>query len=117
MVFLVFSLIAKNAAQKGAFLKAISRLTSTSQNWYTCPAGKKAKVQGYVIPDAFGAGTEINIELTNTGQILSEALSVVDVKSPNYTFSLVAGDVLGYDQDAGTNASVDGIWTIEESPA
>jgi len=106
---------AYNALQNIPTFPVIARLVSTATSWYTCPAGRKAHVKGYVIPDNFGAGTQLHVELNPTGgSQVSADNSVVDTKT-DAEFDMVAGDVLGYDQDTGTNATVDGVWSIQES--
>lgn len=112
---MTFGIVAKGSAQKLSTFPIIQRLTSTATSWYTCPANKKAHVRGYIIPDAFGAGTKIHVELNPTGgKQVSADNSVVDTKT-DAEFDMVAGEVLGYDQDVGSNATVDGVWTIQES--
>ncbi len=109
---------AYNALQNIPTFRVASRLTATSQSWYTCPAGRKAKVRGYFIVDAFGAATIIHIEINPTaGVVASGGVTVVDIQSDIVEVDLAAGDVLGYDQDAGTNGTVDGVWSIQESDA
>lgn len=103
------------SVQTIATIPVISRLVSTATIWYTCPAGKKAHITGYVIPDGFGAGTSLHV--VAAGQQVSADLTVINEQSDQLTFNLVAGETLGYTQDSGTNASVDGVWTIQESPA
>jgi len=112
---LVSQLTARNQAQKLSSFPAIARLTATTQVWYTCPTGKKAHFKGYVIPDAFGAGTTIHVVVA--GVQASPDLAVVDVQSAVIEGDLEAGETLGYTQDSGTNASVDGIFSVWETPA
>jgi len=108
-------IISRNQTQRITSFPKIARLTSTATVWYTCPTGKKATFSGYVIPDAFGAGTEIKVQIA--GNQASPALSVVAVQSDNMQGVVLAGETIGYSQDSGSNASVDGVWTITETPA
>jgi len=112
---LPLNLVPLGAPQTIPTFPRISRLVSTATVWYTCPVGKKAHITGYVIPDDFGAGTTLHV--VAGGEQVSTDLSVVNVQSDNLTVDLVAGETLGYTQDAGSNASVDGIWSVQESPA
>jgi len=112
---LPLSLTPLGAPQTIASIPVILRLVSTAAVWYTCPVGKKAHITGYVIPDAFGAGTSLHV--VAAGNQVSPDLSVVDVQSDPIALNLIAGETLGYTQDSGTNASVDGVWVIQESPA
>ncbi len=109
--------VALNQTQKISTFPVIARLVSTATSWYTCPANRKAHVKGYVIPDNFGAGTKLHVELNPTGgDQISEDNSVADTRT-DAELDMVAGDVLGYDQDIGSNATVDGVWVIQETRA
>jgi len=114
-VNMVSVLTPRNTVQGIPTTPFIARLTATTQLWYTCPAGKKARFRGYVIPDAFGAGTSLHVVAAS--QQVSSDFTVVNIQSPFIEGDLEAGETLGYTQDSGTNASVDGVWSIQESPA
>jgi len=112
---MVSKLVARNVTQGLVTFSATDRLVSTATVWYTCPTGKRAHFKGYAIPDAFGAGTLIRI--IAGGEIMSPDLLVINVQSLPIEGDLAAGETLGYTQDTGSNATVDGIWSIQESPA
>jgi len=109
---------AYNQVQSRPNFPIISRLTSTAAVWYTCPAGKKARVTGYAILDALGAAVDVHIERNPTGgNQVSTDLTVVGQSTGLLELDLVAGDTLGYDQNSGTNATIDGVWSIAEYDA
>lgn len=115
---MVGRLTALNQVQNIPTVPFIARLTSTATVWYTCPAGKKAKVRGYAVLDALGAAVDVHIERNPTGgDVLSVDLTAAGQTTGIIEFDLAAGDTLGYDQNAGTNATIDGVWSIQESPA
>lgn len=115
MVKLVGKRVGLSQVQKIPTRSFSARLVSTATLWYTCPAGKKAHLRGYVIPDDFGAGTSLHV--VAHGQQVSPDLAVVDVQSDVIEDDLAAGETLGYTQNIGSNASVDGVWTVQETPA
>jgi len=105
--------ISRNSSQGRPLIQAFGRLTSTATSWYICPAGKKALYDGTFSVDAFGAGTEVF--LTVDGAQASRRISVVDIDI-QVKGSLVAGDILTYGMDTGSNATVDGSFIVEETP-
>jgi len=71
-----------------------------------------------MVLDGLGAATSVHVELNPTGgDQISEDLTVVNSSTKILEFDMAAGDVLGYDQNSGTNASVDGVWSIQETDA
>jgi len=115
---LVSILVARNRAQGILTVPVIARLTSTAVVWYTCPTGKKAHIIGYAIVNAFGAATDVHIERNPTsGDVISRPMIAGATESGIIEFDLEAGDTLGYDQNSGTNATIDGVWSVQESPA
>lgn len=115
---MVSILVARNTVQGIPTVPVISRLTSTAAVWYTCPTGKKARVRGYAILDGLGAAADVHIERNPTsGDQISLDLTAAGQSTGIIEFDLEAGDTLGYDQNSGTNASIDGVWSIQETPA
>jgi len=68
--------------------------------------------------DAFGTASTVWVEDTaNNDQLSPDCVNSQGNRETGFlTFQLNAGDVLGYDQNSGTNATVDGSWRITESP-
>jgi len=112
---MVSRLTPRNVSQRLNTFDATARLVSTATVWYTCPTGKRAHFKGYMIPDAFGAGTLVRC--IAAGLTFSPDLLVLNVQSELIEGDLEAGETLGYTQDTGSNATVDGIWSIIETPA
>jgi len=116
----LLDIIAKNSQQKdSSFRPSPVRKTNTSQSWYTCPPNKTARVTGRMILDTFGASSRVWVSLTNTNdQISKDLINIVGgLDTGLLEFQMNSGDVLGYDQNVGSNASVDGIWRVTELPA
>lgn len=112
---MVSRLTPRNISQRLNTFAATARLVSTATVWYTCPTGKRAHFVGYMIPDNFGAGTLVRCIAATL--IWSPDLLVANVQSDIIEGDLAAGETLGYTQDTGSNATVDGIWSIMETPA
>lgn len=112
---MTFGIVAKGTAQKLSTFPVIARLVSTATSWYTCPANKRAHVKGYSLVDNFGASSIVIIRLDPpAGPRLSIDIIVIDQKN-DAEFDMTANQVLGYSQNIGSNATVDGVWTIQES--
>jgi len=114
---LTFGIVSKGSAQKISTFPRIARLVITSTSWYTCPLGKKAHVKGYVIVDSFGASSLVNVRLDPPGGARVSADIIVTDEKTDAEFDMIAGEVLGYSQNVGSNATIDGVWTIQETLA
>lgn len=111
------TLTARNTSQNKPLIKAVGRLVITTTNWYECPVGKKAEYEGFMFLDNGGAAGAVWISLGGAGgQVISTKI-IAAGNSTTTKGSMVAGDILGYDQDMGNNATVDGNFTILEYPA
>jgi len=136
---LVFSLIAKNSAQKLNLLVVNGRETTQPHTWYTCPAGKIAKIKGNFVCTGTGAAatatlavagviihrwqassTTANMALVrntdqyydNGGVLQNPPVNVIQ----DVSFALAAGETIVTDQSSGTNAEFNGFLEIAESP-
>lgn len=105
---------ARNTAQSKPVIPAVGRLVSTSTVWYTCPTGKKATYKGHVIVDNFGAGSMAWV--VAGGEQVTRKLQSGDQEA-DAEGVLTAGQTIGYAQDTGSNATIDGNWSIEEYAA
>lgn len=95
--------------------------------WYTCPAGKKAKVKGLVTCQGFGAattaslligGTEIaewDLVGCDTGN--NTPLSLCADHYFEIDVELEAGDTVQTTQNSGTNAEFNVFLEVQETPA
>jgi len=137
---LVFSIQAKNTAQKSASIALNDRFVLQPHTWYTCPAGKKANVKGSF--ECTGTGAAAIGELVVAGVIIHRWLATVatttntsiprntsrvftnagGVSNPpvgtvqEINVDLAAGESIVTDQDSGTNAEFNGFLQITESP-
>ena len=115
---------AKNASQKIPEFGLDKRITNrTNEPFYECPVGKKAKFKGYAVCSVLGAATQANIESPSTlFNIIEWAASTqpwqyqVGTKV-NFEIALAAGEQIRGSQYSGTNAEIEVIGIIEETPA
>jgi len=140
VVFLGFSIIAKTAIQKTPAIGINVRTILQPNVYYTCPAGKVARVKGSVICTGRGAAAEarflINgviklrwvanvniggsaISHSNNSQIqfgLTTLNTPINVLK-EFEFTLNAGEDFSTDQSSGTNAEFNVNAEVTESPA
>jgi len=106
------------------------RVVLQPNTWYTCPAGKKARVKGSV--QCTGRGAAATADFIAAGVVMfrwvAGTASEGWEKSPRnlndavdefalFEVDLAAGDTIVTDQDAGTNAEFN-VWAcVKESPA
>ena len=95
----------------------------TDGDFYTCPVGKKAIIKGTAVSDGAGAGTIVNllaggIELCDwdSSGILGTNNLTVGMIFP-FEVQLIAGGILQYTQDSGTNGEMQITAKVQESPA
>jgi len=141
VVFLGFSIIAKTAIQKNPSIGININTTLQPHVYYTCPAGKVAKVKGTVSCISTGAGAEgrflIDGVITyrwvlvpgggsnyffprdlDTWKDVAGVLRNAPINTfRSFEFTLNAGEDFNTDQDAGTNAQFKVFAEIVENPA
>jgi len=94
---------------------------------YTCPAGKKATIKGSALVDSTGAAAQV--DLLVAGQSLAEWQASGGGDNPNvpqnlatnvrfeFEVQLNAGEVIEYEQNTGSNASMTFSISVQESNA
>lgn len=119
------NLIPLNAVQKIPTLPIKGRIVVQPHTWYTCPAGKKAKIKGSAVVTGTGAAT--NTTLQGGGVTIRRVLlsggsldpSFRDL-APNVNFDfdveLAAGETLQTIQNMGTNAEWELLANVQETP-
>jgi len=141
VVFLGFSIIAKTAIQKTPDLGINVRIVLQPHTYYTCPAGKVARVQGRVTCTNTGAAAEarflVNGVITNRWQnsvgssrTQAQVLDTFQFADDGFVdrvtaintymtfdFILNAGESFSSDQNAGTNAEFNVFAKVTESPS
>jgi len=141
VVFLGFNIIAKTAIQKSPDIGINTRTVLQPNIYYTCPAGKVAKVKGRVTCTGTGAAAQgrflidgtityrwenqvnpaINMPLVNDTDLFYSANQGLRKTLINtymtFEFTLNAGEDFSTDQDSGTNAEFNVFAEITESPA
>lgn len=131
MVSLVFSIIAKTASQKSPRIEINARTVVQPTVWYTCPAGKVAKVQGSVQCTGRGAAATANFRVSSIIVFTWDraTIAVADyVTNPLFLttqgaqmalfdVTLSAGQTIDTTQNSGTNAEFNVIASVEELPA
>jgi len=102
--------------------------------WYTCPAGKKARVTCRIQNTGRGAATNADFNaagiliyrfvagvwVAGTNEFISDPRAVgMDLSpiSPENTFDLTAGETITTTQDSGTNAEFNLYGHVIELPA
>lgn len=100
--------------------------------WYTCPAGKKAKVKGVVQCTSRGAAADADFNVAGVllyrwagaGAITTDyidgprTLSTINGgQQAFFEFDLSAGDIIETDQNVGTNAEFNVLAKVQETPA
>jgi len=141
VVFLGFSIIAKTAIQKNPAIGININTTLQPHIYYTCPAGKVAKVKGRVTCVSTGAAAEgrflvgtviqnrwqssvgssrTQAQVLDTFQFADDGF-VDRVTAINtfmtFEFTLNAGENFSTDQSSGTNAQFKVFAEVLESPA
>jgi len=140
VVFLGFSIIAKTAIQKSPVIGINTRVVIQPNVYYTCPAGKVARVKGHVVCTGLGAAAQARFLINGVivyrweSFILNQADTTVQntefqvntVGTKNETpvggyrtfdFTLNAGEDFSTGQSSGTNSEFNVFAVIEESPA
>jgi len=116
----LLDIIAKNVSQKNPLTpvnNGIKRTIIQPTTWYTCPAGKKAVVEGLVQCTNQGAATLMNFIVAGVlyfRWIISGVpvdyrerpfqLDEINQQIAPFRVQLVAGDTIVTTQNAGTNA-------------
>jgi len=140
VVFLGFNIIAKTAIQKNPAIGINLRTLVQPHIYYTCPAGKVARVKGKVTCTNTGAAAEGRFLIDGTiayrwesAVLNANNVPLVDDTAiwfagfnQNFTlinvfrifdFTLNAGEDFSTDQSSGTNAEFNVFAEITESPA
>jgi len=119
-------IISRNQIQKSNKRTREWSTSTTSETFYTCPAGKIASIKGRMVCTAFGASTEVDLQVAGIAiatWIFSPVGTGIDINFPEdlavnfvYPFvaELTAGDTLATVQNSGTNASNKLQFIIEE---
>ena len=115
---------AKNASQKipefGLDKKIVDR---ANEPFYECPQNKKATFKGYALCTGLGAATQANVVSPSTlFNIIEWAASTLPGQytvgdKVDFELALSAGQQITVTQNIGTNAEVEIVGTIEETPA
>jgi len=122
-------IISRNQIQKNPIIVLNERKVlsgGTDGDFYTCPTGKKATIKGFALMTGLGAAG--NVRLVVAGVIIAQwaAGGNVNTIRPrdmevlvqyNFEVGLVAGEILQYTQDSGTNAEMNINAEILETPA
>jgi len=140
VVFLGFNIIAKTAIQKENVFSINLRTTVQPTTYYTCPAGKVARVKGIVRCDDRGAAGVTTLEIAGINYCEWDKATVFQPSTQGMgwdyskynpqnltTFGggqgatvnhvLNAGDSILTKQSSGSNASFEVFLEITESPA
>jgi len=140
VVFLGFNIIAKTAIQKNPEIGINVRVVLQPNTYYTCPAGKVAKVKGEVTCTGLGAASQARFNINGTIAFRWGVTGVfINITAPDGTalihdnnnnpfqtplnvfrffdFTLNAGEDFSTSQNSGTNSEFNVFATIIESPA
>jgi len=121
---MVGRITARNTSQKIGTSQLLIRRTLSPFTFYTCPAGKRAIIKGVASCDQTGSAAQVRLKVNNI--IILEWRSTGG--DPNKPQELRVGDggnldveveenqSLIYDQNAGTNATMDINAKIQETP-
>jgi len=102
----------------------------TDGDFYTCPAGKRARIKGYVICTGLGAAATVNFEVAGTvlytwdgtaltGDYLENPRTLTALQGGQgalFDVQIEAGDILQYTQNTGTNAEMNMNAEVLETP-
>jgi len=108
-------IVSRNQIQKIPTTALNTRLVGATLIFYTCPTGKKARIEGMAMCTGLGAAAEVRLEVDGVEIINWVAASVDDAKF--FSCSLEAGETLAKDQNTGTNGEVNVTASILETPA
>jgi len=140
VVFLGFNIIAKTAIQKNPEIGINVRTILQPNVYYTCPAGKVAKVKGEVTCTGLGAAAQARFLINGTIAFRWGTTGVfINITAPDGTalihdnnnnpfftplnvfrmfdFTLNAGEDFSTDQSSGTNSEFNVFAQVVESPA
>lgn len=118
--------VPRNSSQKSTASIGINvRKILSPFIFYTCPVGKKAVIRGTALCDSTGAAATVDLRVA--GISIAEWQAAGGVPNPNvpqdlelgtefrFEVQLNAGETLLYDQNSGTNASINVNISIQES--
>jgi len=131
--------ISRNQAQRISSRAINDRVVLQPETWYTCPAGKKAHVEGSFVCTGLGAAAEAHVIIatiitnrwiaataTPSMPIPRGMTAYYDaannlVDPPIGTEQLIdvdlaAGETIVTDQDSGTNSEFNGFLKVTETP-
>ena len=124
-------IISRNQTQKIPETPITGRVVLQPNTWYTCPAGKKARIKGTILCTGLGAaGTA---DLLGAGDILfrwDRATAIIRSyfdfprvlttanggQMAEFEIDLAAGEILETVQDSGTNAEFNMNAKVQETP-
>lgn len=110
--------VPRNSVQKIPSLPLNERKVNESPaEFYTCPADKKATVQGSCLCTGLGAATEVRLNADGIPVSRFNAADVTSLVSKPFDIQLAAGETLSKSQNSGTNGELDVNAKIQETPA
>lgn len=115
-------LIPSNLAQKIVTEPVVGRVVLQPHTWYTCPAGKKAIVEGKVVCTGLGAAASVRANAAGVrfvewqGAAVGDKILVIQTYH-EFKIQLAAGETLDTSQDSGTNGEIDMFCEVQETPA
>jgi len=123
--------ISRNQAQKIPSFEINGRVVLQPNTWYTCPAGKKARVKGNVRCTGRGAAATTTFAVagvvmygwdnatTGTDDYINVPTGLGTGQGGQTAFfdvELAAGETIVTDQNTGTNAEFNLFASVQESP-
>jgi len=108
-------IVSRTQIQKIPTTALNTRLIGATLIYYTCPTGKKARIEGMAMCTGLGAAAEVRLEADGIEIINWVAATVDDAKL--FSCSLESGETLAKDQNSGTNGEVNVTASILETPA
>jgi len=110
--------VARNQAQKiSSFELNVRKINESPAEFYTCPVGKKAIIQGSSICTGLGAATEVRLNAAGIPTSRFNAADVSALISKPFAIQLAASQTLAKSQNAGTNGELDLTCRVTELPA
>jgi len=118
---------ARNAAQKLGMVGVDENTTTTPQTYYTCPAGKVARVHGWGFCEGTGAAATVDLVIAGVDQAewqatggnvnQNEPQNMAEGARFDFDEVLAAGQIVTVTQNTGSNAEFHIHMIVEERPA
>ena len=93
------------------------KINESPAEFYTCPSGKKAIIEGQCVCDGTGAGTEVRLQANGINVLVFKSADVTALTSKPFRIQLAENESLSKDQDSGTNGQLNLNCSILETPA